>query len=45
MMAESYGPGFVDALKADRKSLAADLLRSGFIFSTASVLWLFVKTE
>jgi hypothetical protein len=44
---ESYGPGFVDALKADRKSLySADLLRSGFfIFSTASVLWLFVKNR
>lgn len=44
---ESYGPGFVDALKADRKSLySADLLRSGFfILIVAGVLWLFVKNK
>ena len=44
---ESYGPSFVDALKADRKSLySADLLRSGFfILISAGVLWLFVKNR
>jgi len=44
---ESYGPNFVDALKADRKSLySADLLRSGFfILISASVLWLFIKNK
>jgi len=44
---ESYGPGFVDALKADRKSLySADLLRSGFfILIVAGVLWLFIKNK
>jgi LPXTG-motif cell wall-anchored protein len=44
---ESYGPNFVDALKADRKSLySADLLRSGFfILITAGVLWLFIKNR
>lgn len=44
---ESYGPGFVDALKADRKSLySADLLRSGFfILIAAAVLWLFIKNK
>jgi hypothetical protein len=44
---ESYGPSFVDALKADRKSLySADLLRSGFfILIAAGVLWLFVKNK
>jgi len=44
---ESYGPAFVDALKADRKTLySADLLRSGFfMLLAAGVLWLFVKNK
>jgi hypothetical protein len=44
---KSYGPNFVDALKADRKSLySADLLRSGFfILIAAGTLWLFVKNK
>ncbi|PZX94203.1 hypothetical protein DOS84_06155 [Flavobacterium aquariorum] len=44
---ESYGPSFVDALKADRKSLySADLLRSGFfILISAGTLWLFIKNK
>ncbi|PRZ27885.1 YfhO family protein [Flavobacterium granuli] len=44
---ESYGPGFVDALKADRMTLySADLLRSGFfIVLVAGVLWLFIKNR
>jgi hypothetical protein len=44
---QSYGPSFVDALKADRKSLySADLLRSGFfILISAGVLWLFIKNR
>lgn len=42
---QSYGPGFVDALKDDRKSLySADLLRSGFFFvAIAAILWLYLK--
>jgi hypothetical protein len=44
---QNYGPDFVDALKADRKSLySADLLRSGFfILIAAGVLWLFIKNK
>ena len=44
---ESYGPGFVDALQADRMSLySADLLRSGFfIVLVAVILWLFIKNR
>jgi hypothetical protein len=44
---QSYGPNFVDALKADRKSLySADLLRSGFfILIAGGVLWLFIKNK
>lgn len=44
---ESYGPGFVDALKEDRMSLySADLLRSGFfIVVTFGILWLFIKNK
>jgi hypothetical protein len=44
---ESYGPGFVDALKADRMTLySADLLRSGFfMFLVAGVFWLFIKNK
>jgi hypothetical protein len=42
VLSESYGPGFVDALK-DRMSLySADLLRSRiFILLVAVVLWLY----
>jgi hypothetical protein len=44
---QSYGPGFVDALKEDRKSLySADLLRSAFFFVvTAGILWLYLKNK
>lgn len=44
---QSYGPGFVDALTADRKSLySADLLRSGFfIVLVSGILWLFIKNK
>jgi hypothetical protein len=44
---ESYGPGFVDALKADRMSLySADLLRSAFFIAvSAGILWLFIKNR
>ncbi len=44
---ESYGPGFVDALKADRMTLySADLLRSTFfIFLVAGIFWLFIKNK
>ncbi|KFF05977.1 YfhO family protein [Flavobacterium reichenbachii] len=44
---QTYGPGFVDALKEDRMALyAADLLRSGFfIVVTFGVLWLFIKNK
>jgi hypothetical protein len=44
---ESYGQGFVDALKEDRMALySADLLRSGFfIIVTFGILWLFVKNK
>jgi hypothetical protein len=44
---ESYGPGFVDALKEDRMTLySADLLRSGFfIVITFGILWLFIKNK
>jgi hypothetical protein len=42
---ENYGPGFVDALKSDRKSMfSADLLRSAFfILVVFGVLWLQFK--
>ncbi|MBK0369992.1 YfhO family protein [Flavobacterium agrisoli] len=42
---ESYGPGFVDALKEDRKTLfSADLLRSAFfIVVVFGVFWFFIK--
>lgn len=42
---ESYGPGFVDALKEDRKSLySADLLRSAFfVFVVFGAFWFFIK--
>lgn len=44
---ESYGPGFVEALKEDRMTLySADLLRSGFfIIVTFGILWLFIKNK
>ncbi|MBE8723812.1 YfhO family protein [Flavobacterium hungaricum] len=44
---ESYGPGFVDALKEDRMTMYyADLLRSGFfILVTFGILWLFIKNK
>lgn len=44
---KTFGIGFIDALKEDRKSLyAADLLRSGFfILLTAGALWLFTKNK
>ena len=44
---KSYGPGFVDALKEDRKSLfSADLLRSGFfILLSSGILWMFIKNK
>ncbi len=44
---KSYGPAFVDALKADRKTMySADLLRSTFfILLVAGALWLFVKSK
>ena len=44
---KSYGPAFVDALKADRKTMYnADLLRSTFfILLVAGALWLFVKNK
>ena len=44
---KSYGPEFVNALKADRKSLySADLLRSGFfIIVSAGILWMFLKNK
>ena len=44
---KSFGVGFIDALKADRRSLyAADLLRSGFFIAAAAVaLWAFTKNK
>ena len=44
---ESYGPGFVDALKEDRMTMYyADILRSGFlIVITFVVLWMFIKNK
>jgi Bacterial membrane protein YfhO len=42
---QNYGPGFVDALKADRKSLySADLLRSSFfVLVIAAIFWFFIQ--
>ncbi|MBG6109526.1 hypothetical protein IWX84_000385 [Flavobacterium sp. CG_9.10] len=44
---QTYGPGFVDAFKADRMTMYnADLLRSGFfILLSAGILWLFIKNK
>ena len=42
-----YGPQFMDAIKADRKTMySADLLRSGFlILVVATTLWFFIKNR
>ncbi|MEY4432843.1 MAG: hypothetical protein RLZZ44_973 [Bacteroidota bacterium] len=44
---KNYGPGFVDALKADRNTMySADLLRSSFfMILVAGSLWLFLKNK
>ncbi|WP_298392660.1 YfhO family protein [Flavobacterium sp.] len=44
---KSFGIGFIDALKADRKTMySADLLRSGFfIVLAALVLWMYTKNK
>ena len=44
---KNYGLEFMNALKADRKSMySADLLRSGFfILISAAVLWFFIKNR
>ena len=44
---KNYGPAFVDALKADRKTMySADLLRSAFfILLVGGSLWLFIKNK
>jgi hypothetical protein len=44
---KSFGIGFIDALKADRKTMyAADLLRSGFFISlVAAALWAYSKNK
>lgn len=44
---ESYGPAFVEALKADRMSLySADLLRSSFFtLLVVGVFWLYIKNK
>ena len=44
---KSFGIGFIDALKDDRRSLySADLLRSGFFIGlVASALWMFIKNK
>jgi hypothetical protein len=43
----SFGTGFIDALKEDRKSLyTSDLLRSGFFIVIAALaLWLYIKNK
>jgi hypothetical protein len=47
MLLKSYGPEFVDALKADRRSFySSDLLRSTFLVLLAfGALWLFLKNK
>ncbi len=47
LYAKNYGPEFIKALKADRRSLfKADLLRSfAFIAAAASVLWFYLKNK
>ena len=44
---KSFGMGFIDALRNDRRSLySADLLRSGFfIVLAALVLWMYIKNK
>ncbi len=44
---QNYGPEFMDALKADRKSLySADLLRSSFLVLVVSgILWMLIKNK
>ena len=44
---KSFGVGFIDALKDDRRSLyAADLLRSGFFIAISGlVLWMYAKNK
>jgi hypothetical protein len=44
---KSFGVGFIDALKEDRRSLyAADLLRSGFFIAiSALALWMYSKNK
>lgn len=44
---KSFGVGFINALKDDRRSLyAADLMRSGFfILIAAGALWLYIKNK
>jgi hypothetical protein len=43
----SFGTGFIEALKEDRKSLyTTDLLRSGFFIAIAALaLWLYIKNK
>lgn len=45
MFLENYGPGFVDALKADRQTMyTADIVRSGFfIILVALLLWAYTQ--
>ncbi|MES2544754.1 MAG: YfhO family protein [Bacteroidota bacterium] len=47
MILNNYGPEFMSALKADRKTLfSADLLRSGFFISVAFlILWMYIKNK
>lgn len=47
MLLQNYGPDFVDALKADRKSFySSDLLRSSFlVLIVAGVLWFWSKEK
>ncbi|MEC4004993.1 YfhO family protein [Flavobacterium sp. SUN052] len=44
---KTFGVGFIDALRDDRRSLySADLLRSGFFITlAASALWMFIKNK
>ena len=44
---KTFGVGFIDALKEDRRSLyAADLLRSGFFITISAVaLWMYTKNK
>jgi len=44
---KSFGVGFIDALKEDRKTMyAADLLRSGFFIAIAALaLWMYTKNK